>query len=169
MLVGLMSDTHDRIPAVQELLRQMAEAGVGFVLHAGDYCSPFALAPFHDLNMAMAGVFGRNDGDPQGIRAYASRGLGVEIYDSPHSVSLGGHRLLLVHDIGEVNQRSIESHTFVVHGCAHQQELKERGDVLIVNPGEACGWLYGQPAAAILDLRTRRVQFLKLTGPEWQT
>ena len=29
MLVGLMSDTHDRIPAIAELLKRMTERGVG--------------------------------------------------------------------------------------------------------------------------------------------
>ena len=35
----------------------------GIVLHAGDYCAPFSLKPFIELNMPMVGVFGRNDGD----------------------------------------------------------------------------------------------------------
>ena len=64
MLVGLMSDTHDRIPAIAELLKRMTDRGVGMVLHAGDFCSPFSLKPFQDSNVALAGVFGRNDGDP---------------------------------------------------------------------------------------------------------
>ena len=76
MLVGLMSDTHDRVPAIAELLRLMSEKGVSMVLHAGDYCSPFALKPFQTANMAMAGVFGRNDGDPEGLRSAAAQGHG---------------------------------------------------------------------------------------------
>ena len=48
MLVGLMGDTHDRLPAIRELLKEMTQRGVGMVLHAGDYCSPFALQPFQD-------------------------------------------------------------------------------------------------------------------------
>ena len=48
MLIGLMSDTHDRVPAVAELVRRMTELGVGLVLHAGDFCSPFSLKPFQD-------------------------------------------------------------------------------------------------------------------------
>ena len=63
MLVGLLGDTHDRVPAVAELVRRMVEAGAGMILHVGDYCSPFSLAPIHDANIPLAGVFGRNDGD----------------------------------------------------------------------------------------------------------
>ena len=89
---------------------------VGLVLHVGDYCSPFALAPFRDVNMALAGVFGRNDGDREGLKAAASSGLGAELYESPHSVELDGKRVLLIHDLGDVSTHSIESHAVVVDG-----------------------------------------------------
>ena len=168
MRVGLLSDTHDRLPAIAELLKRLAAKGVGLVMHAGDYCSPFALTPFHDANMALLGVFGRNDGDREGLKAFAGKGMGTELYESPHSFDVGGHRILLVHDIGEVHQRSLDAHEFVIHGHTHQQEMKTRGDALILNPGEACGWLTGSPTAAILDLDTKRVEVLKLTEPEWK-
>ena len=40
MKIGLIADTHDRLPAIAELVRQMQAGGVGMLLHAGDYCSP---------------------------------------------------------------------------------------------------------------------------------
>ena len=51
----------------------------------------------------------------------------------------------------------------------HQQEMKSRGDTLIVNPGESCGWLYGTPKAAILDLDEKKVEFLSLDPAHWTT
>ena len=42
---------------------------------------------------------------------------------------------------------SIKAHDIVIHGSTHQQEMKTRGDTLIVNPGEACGWIHGTPRA----------------------
>lgn len=168
MLIGLMADSHDRVPAIRGLLERMTEHGVGMVLHAGDYCSPFALAPFHELNVALAGVFGRNDGDREGLKAFAAKGM-TELYESPHSFEVGGRRLLLVHDLGEVAERSLEAHEIIVHGFTHQQELTEReGGALIINPGEACGWLYGTPTAAILDLETKHVEFISLPEPAWK-
>jgi putative phosphoesterase len=168
MKVGLMADTHDRMPAIDELLNRMQQAGVGMVLHAGDYCSPFSLAPFRERNMALAGVFGKNDGDREGLRAYASAGMGNELFESPHSFEMGGRRILLVHDIGDVTVRSIRSHAIVVHGHTHQQEMRTRGESLILNPGEGCGWLHGTPNAAILDLDELTVEMLSLTEAEWK-
>jgi uncharacterized protein len=162
MLIGLLADSHDRLPAIDGLVRQMVARGVGMILHAGDFCAPFALRPLLEHSVATAGVFGRNDGDPEGLKALAATGFGIELFESPHSMDVGGHHILLVHDLGDVSPRSIEQHAIVVHGFTHREEMKTRGDTLIVNPGEACGWLYGPPSAAILEVDTRRVEFIQL-------
>lgn len=167
MRLGLLSDTHDRVDAIAEFAARFAAAGVGMVLHCGDYCAPFSLAPIQAHHLALVGVFGRNDGDPEALRAVAMSGMGSELYEAPHSFELLGRRILLVHDLGDALERSIEAHDIVVHGCTHREEMKTRGNTLLVNPGEGCGWLHGSPSAAILDLDSRRVEILKLTGPEW--
>lgn len=167
MKIGVMADTHDRLPAIRELLRQMTEAGVGMVLHCGDYCAPFALQPFLDAHVSLAGVFGKNDGDRKGLMAMAGTAMGAELFEGPHSMEIAGTRILLVNDLGDVQARSIEAHGIVVHGCTHRQELVQQGDTLLVNPGEGCGWVHGTPGAAIIDLATKDVHFLTLSGPQW--
>lgn len=169
MRVGLLADSHDRIPAIAEFVKQMQAAGVSMLIHAGDYCAPFSLRPIEEASMSLAGVFGKNDGDPQGLQAKASAGFAAELFESPHSFEVGGQRILVVHDIGDVQPRSIDAHSIVVHGFTHQQEMKTRGDALIVNPGESCGWLYGTPKAAILDLADKKVEFLSLDPAHWCT
>ncbi len=72
MRIGLMADSHDRIPAIAELVRLMQEGGASMLIHAGDYCAPFALSPIEAANMSLSGVFGRNDGDTQGLLAKAT-------------------------------------------------------------------------------------------------
>ncbi|CAN5584146.1 metallophosphoesterase [soil metagenome] len=167
MRVGLMADSHDRIPAIREFVRIMQEGGVSMLLHAGDYCAPFALKPIEEASMSLAGVFGRNDGDTQGLLAKATAGFGAELFGGPHSFELAGQRILIVHDIGDVQPRSIEAHSIVIHGFTHEQAMKTRGDALIVNPGESCGWMFGTPKAAILDLDTKKVEFLSLDPANW--
>ena len=162
MRVGIMADTHDRVPAIAELVARMIAGGASLLMHAGDHCSPFSLTPVNDANIPMLGVFGRNDGDPEGLTAVAAQGVGTELYESPHSFEVSGKQILIVHDIGEVHQRSLDKHQFVFHGSSHQVEMKSRGDTLILNPGEACGWLYGSCTAALVDLQTREVEIIKL-------
>jgi putative phosphoesterase len=168
MRVGLMSDSHDRVPAIAEFIKLFQASGIGIVLHSGDFCAPFSLDPFENAHMSMQGVFGKNDADPEGLRTRASRAIGLELFESPHSFDIGGKRILLAHDLADIPDRSIESHEIVVHGHLHKQEMKERGNTLIVNPGESCGWVNGVPSAAILDLDARTVEWLTLSGPQWK-
>jgi hypothetical protein len=155
------------VPVIAEFGRRFAAAGVGIVIHAGDWCAPFSIAPLRASNVAVAAVFGKNDGDRQGLLAEAAKGMGFEIYESPHSFEMGGTRILVVHDIGDVQKRSLSAHAIVVHGCTHKQETRTRGPSLIINPGEACGWLYGTPTAAIVDLESKAVEVIRLEGAEW--
>lgn len=162
MRVGILSDTHDRVPAIAELVQRLIAGGASLLMHAGDHCSPFSLAPVNDANIPMLGVFGRNDGDPEGLGAAAAQGVGTELYESPHSFEVAGKQILLVHDLGDISHRSVEQHQFVIHGSTHQVEMKTRGETLLLNPGEACGWIYGSCTAALLDLDTREVEIIKL-------
>ncbi len=162
MKIGVMADTHDRLPAIEELLSKMAERGVSMVMHAGDYCSPFALAPFQTAGLPLLGVFGRNDGDQTTLEATASAGFGAEIYESPHSFEVGGHKVMLVHELGEINKRSIASHDFVIHGSSHKLEQTRRDKTLLLNPGEACGWITGSCTAMVVDLDTGEVEVITL-------
>lgn len=169
MRLGLLADSHDRLPALRAMLAAFEERGVELILHAGDFCAPFALEPLVAGNIPTVGVFGRTDGDREGLIATAARGLAVELYESPHSITVGDSSILLVHDIGDVPARSLAGHAYVVHGSLHRPEMKARGESVYICPGEVCGWVNGTPGAAVLDLDTKDVEFLKLSGPEWTT
>ena len=168
MKVGLLADTHDRLPAMAALVRSMAERGARMLLHAGDFCAPFAIAPLLEPQLPVGGIFGRNDGDRQGLLGKAAAAIGVELFESPHTFEVAGRQILLVHDIGDVQSRSVKAHALVVHGCTHRSEVRSRGDTVIINPGEGCGWVYGTPSGAVLDLETNRVDIITLDGPEWK-
>jgi uncharacterized protein len=162
MKVGVMADSHDRVPAIAELIRAFVDAGAGLVMHAGDYCSPFALAPFAEATVPLLGVFGRNDGDPAGLREAAAAGVAAELYESPHSFEIGGTRIMLVHDLSDVMARSVKAHAIVIHGSTHEYDVSTRDETLLLNPGEACGWVHGRCTGAMLDLETGHVQKVEL-------
>lgn len=168
MKIGLIGDTHDRVPAIVALLKEFQARGVEMVLHAGDFCSSFSLQPFLEQGAPMVGVFGRNDGDREGLRATAAQALACELFEAPHSMQIGDHKILLVHDLDDVTERSLLSHTLVVHSQDHRQEMKTRGETMIISPGEGCGWVHGAPCAAVVDLETKHAEFVKLDGKQWK-
>jgi putative phosphoesterase len=93
--------------------------------------------------------------------------MGQELFESPHSVTFGEVKVLLVHDLADVQEGSINAHDVVVYGHTHVVAVEQRGETLLVNPGEACGWLHGTPTAAIIDLDTKAVEVITLDPTEW--
>ena len=59
MRVGLLSDSHDRVPAIAEFIKQFQALGIGLVLHAGDFCAPFAFKPIIHAGIAIPAVIAR--------------------------------------------------------------------------------------------------------------
>jgi len=57
MIIGLISDTHDRLPLIERAVKRLKEERVKLVLHAGDYVSPFTAKPYAELDAPMIGVF----------------------------------------------------------------------------------------------------------------
>jgi len=78
MKIGIISDTHDRLPFIDKAIDEMNEAGVDLVLHAGDYCAPFAAFRFKPLKAKMIGVLGNNDAERELLRRNFSE-IGVDI------------------------------------------------------------------------------------------
>ena len=51
------------------------------------------------------------------------------------------------------------SHDLIVYGHTHQIDLRERPCV-VLNPGEAGGWLTGRCTAALVDLESMKVRIV---------
>jgi len=58
--IGILSDTHDNLPLIDEAVKLLNRSGVGIVLHAGDYISPFTVPHFKPLQAKIIGVYGNN-------------------------------------------------------------------------------------------------------------
>jgi len=139
MLIGLISDTHDNLPAVERAVKRLNLEKVDLVLHAGDYCSPFVIAKFKALNCKLIGVFGNNDGDHELLRKRFSETSNCEIRGLFAEVNAGGFKIALVHgDETELLDSLVNCGGFdaVVHGHAHLTGDKSKGRPLLVSPGE---------------------------------
>jgi uncharacterized protein len=165
MLIGLISDTHDNLPAVEKAVKFLNEAEVGLVLHAGDYCSPFVIAKFKALNCRLIGVFGNNDGDHELLRKRFSETSNCEVRGRFAFVDVDGFKVALVHgDETELLDALLNCGGFdaVVHGHSHIVVSKAKGKTLLVNPGEVCGYLYAKSTLGLLDTVKREAEIVEL-------
>jgi len=149
MRLGILSDTHDRLPFIERAVRVFNEEKVDRVIHVGDYCAPFSLKPLQDLQMDWIGVFGNNDGEMPGLLK-VSEG---RIKTGPLSLDLGGKRVLVDH-IHPLRHSLASSGDFdlILFGHTHVQEVFVEKGCLCVNPGEVCGYLTQRHTVACVDL-----------------
>jgi putative phosphoesterase len=160
MKIGVLSDTHDRLPKIEHAVARFHEADVGLVLHAGDFVSPFVAIPLAKLDARFLGVFGNNDGD----RLYLTKRFEAigPIHLGYHTFDVDGLRAVLMHEPKSIDALAASGHyDLVVYGHTHEIDLRE-GDCVIINPGEACGYLSGRATAVLFDTATRTAEILDL-------
>jgi len=162
-LIGLISDTHDNVEAVRKAVEIFNQRKVSLVLHAGDYVAPFTARFYRELEAPLKGVFGNVDGDRELLKKRFSE-VGGEILGDFAVVEAGSLKIALLHGVDE---RIVEAlmlsgkYRVVVRGHTHKAETRKIGETLMVNPGEACGYLSGKRTIALLNPETLNVEFVE--------
>lgn len=165
MKVGLVSDTHDNLPMVEKTVKRLNEEKVDLVLHAGDYVAPFVIPIFKGLKSKLVGVFGNNDGDHELLKKRFSETQNCEVRGRFALVDVEGFKIALLHgDEAELLDALVNCDGFdaVVHGHLHAMGVRKKGNALIVNPGEVCGYLSGKSTIALLDTVKREARIIEL-------
>lgn len=160
MLIGIISDSHDNLPKIDAAVAKLNSLKVSRVLHAGDYCSPFAALRYQDLKSKMIGVFGNNDAEKDILRT-KFESLGHEVTGRFSSVELEGVRIGLLHgDESNLLHEIIRSQAYglVVSGHTHSIGQTRTGRTISFNPGEICGYLSGRATIATFETSTHRIE-----------
>ena len=163
MMIGAMSDTHDRLDAANKAISYFNSQEVTDVLHAGDLVSPFVAPLFSELKAKLHFVWGNNEGD-HGFIKVRFADIGVSPLGDFAALQLGGRKIALLHGIHqEIVGSLVESghYDLVVHGHSHRAEVID-GKTLVVNPGEVCGYLTGRQTVALIDLDKMHGQIVDL-------
>lgn len=162
MKAGILSDSHNHREGAEGALRRFLEERVGLVLHLGDVCSPETLIGFQASGIPLVGVFGNNDGDRQGLQAVSGNGF----HRSPHMPVIGGTRILMAHTFDELQAEIGEGgkYDLILFGHTHRTLTMRVGRALVLNPGEACGFVTGHATCAVVDLDSMESRILSIDG-----
>ncbi len=170
MLIAVISDTHDHQDNILKAVSIMNERNVDVLIHCGDYCSPFTRRWFDNLNQTIKnnffGVFGNNDGD----QVFLRKNLGqiCKFVENGHELvkEFDGKKLIASHmPKPETIDSLARSGTFdiVLSGHTHSIVNKKLDiNVLVLNPGEACGYLTGKGTFAVIDTNKLEAEIIYL-------
>jgi hypothetical protein len=162
-MIGVISDTHDSLRAIKLAVDLFNSAEVELVVHAGDYIAPFTFREFRNLKARFLGVYGNNDGERYGLQKKYSK-LGGELSDLLE-FQFAGKKFVVYHGtVKPFLDALVESGSYdiVITGHTHKAQVAWRKKVLLLNPGEACGYLGGRKTVCLLDGGSLKAQIVDL-------
>jgi len=137
MLVGVISDTHDNVAAVDRAVEIFEDAGVDAVVHCGDVIAPPVVPHFEGLEVHA--VLGNNDGELDGLEsAFRALGDDSELHGRFADLEFDGARFAVLH--GE-DTADVEAHAqsgeydYVCYGHHHVAEERDVEGTTVLNPG----------------------------------
>ena len=156
--VGIMSDSHDNMPAIKKAVDTFNQRKVDLVIHAGDLVAPFTARELKKLKCPLIITFGNNDGEVLGLNKIFEG----QIFQPPHQIKVNDKKVLILHDpivLDELQKSS--DFDVIIYGHLHKAEIK-KGKPIIINPGECGGWLYGKSTVAIWKVDSEDVELIEL-------
>ncbi|RZH68709.1 YfcE family phosphodiesterase [Natrinema altunense] len=164
MDIGIVSDTHDNVAAVERATEVFAADGVEVVIHCGDFVAPLMVDYFEGFE--LHGVLGNHDGDVANIQAAFDR-LGGEsrLHGRFAHLEFDGLSFAVLHgeSLEEVEAiAAAETYDFVCYGHHHERELSETGRTTVLNPGAHVLASEADRTVAIVDTRSESVRFRSL-------
>lgn len=160
-MIGILSDSHDHLDRLRAAVRLFNDAGCDLVVHAGDFVAPFSAEELRNLRAPVKAVYGNCDGERAGL-ALAFQGLG-EIAESPLRFEHAGLRFLVCHlDSAVEGYLAGRTCDVLVFGHTHRPLVERRDGTLLINPGEASGWLRRKATVALFDPAARTAEIVEL-------
>ena len=134
MRIGIVSDTHDDLAAVEAAVSLFERQGVDAVVHCGDFVAPFSVTPF-DASFDFHAVRGNNDGEWAVESAVEEFG---EYHGEAAALSFEGVEVAVTHGTSDLVVDALADcgdYDYVFHGHTHAHGVEARGGTVRVNPG----------------------------------
>ncbi len=143
MVIGVISDTHDKAEGVLKAFEYFLTHKVSVVVHVGDWRSPefveYVEREAASRGIKIIGVLGNRDTNKASILEAISREGVVEVSSDPLlELEIEGKRIAVTHgDRKKLLRESIVSKKFdvVITGHTHKPKIERVGSTLVVNPG----------------------------------
>ena len=155
--IGVVSDTHNNLVNVRDIVALFNAAGVSRVVHTGDITQAKTLAVLAGLDAPLYGVFGNNDVEQDALNEAAVR-HGFVLAEPPLRLDWEGRRIVVVHDPRDL---ALDGDDLALHGHTHMPRCEQVDDALVFNPGECAGHMKGYNAVGVVDLAAMEASRLK--------
>lgn len=173
LYIGVISDSHDNIGNLREVLINLRDEKIDLLIHLGDIISPFTLRIIRELlgDTRVIIVRGNNDGDIYQLTNLSMKYNWV-FRSEPGIVDVNGRRAFIMHGYGSIDETTSLVNALkysmdvdlILYGHTHRYHVEKLVDKLVLNPGEVCGYLTNKATYALIDLDSMRadIRFLRV-------
>ena len=159
MQIAVISDTHDNILKLDELLKGLKNIDV--LVHCGDLCSPITIEKIkeHVKSIPVHIVWGNMDEDKDSLIKAGIDAPNIIFHENFAKFSFDGLSVGVTHFRSIALELSInEPYDLILFGHTHEpEEIHLRGR-LLVNPGEVLG-KKGKSTYAVIETDPLQVEF----------
>jgi len=160
MLIGILSDTHDRTEPMAAAVQLLHSRGAEYFIHCGDVGSP-AVLDFLAGHKACF-VWGNCDWDRLGLERYA-KSIEIDCFGAFGELELDGKKIALIHGDDPVLKRRLlseQQHDYLFQGHTHVAQDLRVGRMRIINPGAL--HRANPKTVALLDTAADLLEFLPI-------
>lgn len=181
MILGILSDTHDRLEEFQLAYNIFVNNKVELIIHCGDWNAPYSLMYFNQINthkLPVMGIFGNNEGERTRIPVI-SKSLATPIDisgDGPREETIDGRKIAICHGHDKKQLHAlIDSHKYdaIFTGHTHRSRNEKIGKTLVLNPGTLShSYVDGEThivrivdfcSVGVYDTKTNTAEIIKLS------
>lgn len=161
MKIGIVSDTHNNLKNVRQIISLFNDVNVERVIHTGDISQAKVMEAFSALEAPLFGVYGNNDQGELESLAAAADAMGFHFIQPPLALEWAGKKIVVVHDPLELEPLDTHAYDVILHGHTHRLRVERNEHHMIFNPGECAGIMPGMNAIGVLDLLNLEHEVLK--------
>ena len=103
MILGVVSDTHNRLSNIAKIIDIFNSNKVDLVIHTGDITKAETLRKFSDLNCSLMGVYGNNDLLELDLKK-TSEEFGFDFREPPFITTIGNKKIAIFHEPETINE-----------------------------------------------------------------
>jgi hypothetical protein len=155
MRLGIVSDTHDRIDAIERAVEVFRDAGVSVVIHCGDIATADLVRRFDEFEFHA--VLGNND-DRDALAATIADLSDGNFHGLFADLRFDGLRIAALHGVVKetiYEHAAEDTYDYVLHGHFHETEESVYGETTVLNPG-------AHHSVIVLDTDTEAIRFVDL-------
>ena len=159
MLLGVVSDTHNNLKNINNIITIFNDEEVDVVIHTGDITNSLSISKFSRLNCPLIGVYGNNDLGEAGLKETIAQNH-FDFDRPPKVICLEKKNIAIFHEPEEIEKfvQSNEQIDLVLHGHTHRYRCEYINKTIVFNPGESAGMFEGSNAIATVDLDTLAIK-----------